>query len=472
MKISRIMIAGTKSGCGKTSVSCGLLRLLQRQGKSPAAFKCGPDYIDPIYHREVLDVASRNLDSFFCTKEELVRELIKGSAHADISVIEGVMGYYDGLGITGKTSPSEIAALTDTPVLLIVDGAGRGASVLAELSGFCSYRPEGRRIKGVLFNRMAPSVYADIKDEVKKMGLLPLGCLPKDEALRFERRHLGLVLPVDGGRAEEKERFLAQVDAVADALLRYADIEGICSLAGEASEIDVQDQTEDPIIKDREENRPKKEGRKNVRIAIAEDEAFCFIYEANKEALRREGCTLISFSPLKDKTLPVCDGVILPGGYPELHAKQLSENTGMLFSIREAAREGLPMIAECGGFLYLHRDLTDPDGNTFPLANVLDASCRYAGFQRQFGYVNMETKTDSVLGRKGSVCKGHEFHYYLSDRVQEDATCKKPTGKAWNGCVLTKTMYAGFVHLWLSGNGEMLRAFISACAEYAEKRDV
>ena len=335
MKLPRLMIAGSGSGCGKTTITCGLLRLLQRKGLRPSSFKCGPDYIDPLYHREVLGINSRNLDSFFSSESQLRENLCRGFRNGDIAVIEGVMGYYDGLGITTRTSCAEIADLTHTPVLLVLDAAGRSSSVLAELQGFLNYREEGRWIAGVIFNRLSPMLYEDLASEAATMGVKPCGYLKRDDSHRFESRHLGLTLP------EERDDFQEEVDTLADRLAQTIDMEAVISLAKTAE--DIEEQTVDPLRAEKIEEQTGDSAA--PRIALARDAAFCFYYTENTEYLESLGCRIIPFSPLCDTRIPDCDGLILPGGYPELYARQLSENRPMLESVRKADDRGMRRIS-------------------------------------------------------------------------------------------------------------------------------
>ena len=461
MKLPRLMIAGSGSGCGKTTITCGLLRLLQRKGLRPSSFKCGPDYIDPLYHREVLGINSRNLDSFFSSESQLRENLCRGFRNGDIAVIEGVMGYYDGLGMTTRTSCAEIADLTHTPVLLVLDAAGRSSSVLAELQGFLNYREEGRWIAGVIFNRLSPMLYEDLDSEAAAMGVKPCGYLKRDDSHRFESRHLGLTLP------EERDDFQEEVDTLADRLAQTIDMEAVISLAKTAE--DIEEQTGDSLagdnIKIRTGSMPAAGSAAAApRIALARDAAFCFYYTENTEYLESLGCRIIPFSPLRDTRIPDCDGLILSGGYPELYARQLSENRPMLESVRKAVLAGLPTIAECGGYLCLHEELTDADGNRYPMAGIIPAKCHFAGFQRQFGYVTMTTLRDGVFGKEGTSCRGHEFHYYVSDSHRQDVLCEKPDGRRkWRGGMVNDSLYAGFTHLWLPSGPEAVRGFLYAC---------
>ena len=458
MRLPRLMIAGAGSGCGKTTVTCGMLRLLQRKGMRPSSFKCGPDYIDPLYHREVLGINSRNLDSFFCSESQLRENLCRGARGCDIAVIEGVMGYYDGLGTETPTSCAEIADMTRTPVLLILDAAGRSASALAELQGFLDYREEGGWIAGVIFNRLSPMLYDDLASGAEAMGVKPCGYLRRDDSHRFESRHLGLTLP------GERNDFQEEIDTLADRLAQTVDMDAVLELAKRAE--DIEEQSGSMQAAGTCSSTVCRNAADRVRIALAKDAAFCFCYTENIEYLESLGCRIIPFSPLKDSGIPDCDGMILPGGYPELYAGQLSENRPMLESVRKAVREGLPTIAECGGYLYLHEELTDAEGHSYAMAGAVSAKCHFEGFQRQFGYVSITTARDGIFGKKGTSCKGHEFHYFVSDSRGQDVLCEKPGGgRSWRGGIINAALYAGFTHLWLPSGPEAVRSFINACTK-------
>ncbi len=463
----RVLIAGSGSGSGKTTIVCGLLRALQKRGETPAAYKCGPDYIDPLYHREVLGIESRNLDSFFMSKEQLNDQLFRGNK--SFSLIEGVMGYYDGLGTQGRYSSAEIAELTGTPVILIIDCAGRSVSAIAELQGFVNFRPEGRRIRGVIFNRLSAALYPQLAAMAEETGIRPCGYLPKNAVKKWESRHLGLITP------NEMPAFREEADLLAEKLAETVDMEAVHAVAAEAKGYDSSTKT---VIPESERSGYRANGVTSQAadlpvIAVARDEAFCFYYIANIEYLEENGCKIVYFSPIRDSKLPECDGLIMPGGYPELYAKKLSDNTELREDIRERIENGLPTIAECGGFLYLHKELTDAEGCCYSMAGTINEGCRYKGLQKTFGYVNVYADADSLIGIAGAQSKGHEFHYFVSDLLEgkntelgprrwqpEDCVfpggngrfliCEKPDGsRLWADGIVTKTLYAGFAHLYL-----------------------
>ena len=458
-KCPRILLAGTHSGVGKTTVTCALLRALQKRGKKPSAFKCGPDYIDPMFHREVLGVDSGNLDSFFQNEKQLKRSILQHTQ--DIAVMEGVMGYYDGIGFDSLASTAQVASLTQTPVVLVVDCKGRALSALAELYGFVHFRPEGAQIKGVLLNRLPERLYAVAAEQIRAMGLLPVGFLPEQKEFQLKSRHLGLVTP------EEIEGFQEQMDDLAIHLMQTVHLAGIEDLAEEAPMIEEKDgsQTEEGLW-------TKEDKKASVRIAVARDAAFCFYYRENLEILESYGCEILNFSPCKDTRLPDCDGLILPGGYPELYADVLQKNEQMRRQICDKIQNGLPTIAECGGYLYLHQTLQDAEGRRFPGAGVLNADCSYKGFQRQFGYIELTAQKDQLLAEAGDTLKAHEFHYFVSDQTCDAFCAEKPDhSKNWMAAVATDTLYAGFPHIAFSGSPKAAKRFAEAAGRYRKIRN-
>ena len=462
-QIPRILLAGTHSGVGKTTITCALLRALQKCGRKLSAFKCGPDYIDPMFHREVLGVDSGNLDSFFQDEIQLRDSLLRHAAEADLAVIEGVMGYYDGIGFTNDASTAEVAEKTDTPVILVVDCKGRSQSALAELYGFVHYRPEGERIKGVLLNRLPERLYEAAAERIRAMGLIPVGYLPEQKEFSLQSRHLGLVTP------KEIKGFQEQVDRLAETLVKTVDLDSIERIAERAVvSVDGYEGIEGAIAFPAIEYVAEKP--ESARIALAKDAAFCFYYRENIEMLQLLGARIVPFSPMKDAKLPDCDALILPGGYPELYAEALEKNESMRYDICRRIEAGLPTIAECGGFLYLHDALTDQDGKTYAGAGVIHANCAYKGFQRQFGYITLKAEKKQLLANAGEELKGHEFHYFVSDQESDAFCAEKPDhSRSWKAAVAGNTLYAGFPHISFAACPEAAERFVRAASEYRRR---
>lgn len=448
MDSPRLLFAAPASGSGKTTVVCGLLRALKNRGKGVRAFKCGPDFIDPLFHETVVGVPSGTLDLFFSDQDQLKRLYCRHAAGADLCLIEGVMGYYDGLGAaTDRASSYAVARALDAPVVLVVDGRGQSLSALATLTGFLRFR-EDSRIRGVIFNRMSESVYTALKPEVEKLGVRPLGFVPKAPELMIESRHLGLVTP---GEIEDLGQ---KLDVLAALLERTVDMEGLLALAGSAPALEAPPAPPVPPL-------PR------TKIAVARDEAFCFLYRDNLDLLADYGAELIFFSPLHDDTLPAgAQGLILPGGYPELHAQALAANEPMRRSIAEAIQGGLPCLAECGGFLYLHRELEDMDGFSWPMAGVLNARAYRTPRLGRFGYITLTAKADTAFLPAGETVRGHEFHYFESESCGDALHAQKPTGsRGWDCGHSRGNLLMGFPHLYYPSDPQLIERFLRACAK-------
>ena len=448
MDSPRLLFAAPASGSGKTTVVCGLLRALKNRGKGVRAFKCGPDFIDPLFHETVVGVPSGTLDLFFSDQDQLKRLYCRHAAGADLCLIEGVMGYYDGLGAaTDRASSYAVARALDAPVVLIVDGRGQSLSALATLEGFLRFR-EDSRIRGVLFNRMSESVYNALKPQVEALGVRPLGYVPKAPEVMVESRHLGLVTP---GEIEDLGQ---KLDALAALLERTVDMEGLLALAGSAPALEAPPAPPIPPL-------PR------TRIAVARDQAFCFLYRDNLDLLADYGAEFVFFSPLHDDALPAgAQGLILPGGYPELHARALSENESMRRSVREAIQNGLPCLAECGGFLYLHRELEDMEGRSWPMAGVLDARAYRTPRLGRFGYITLTAKADTAFLPAGETVRGHEFHYFESESCGDALRAQKPTGsRGWDCGHSRGNLLMGFPHLYYPSDPQLIERFLRACAK-------
>ena len=437
----RILIAGTNSGCGKTTVTCAVLGALQKRGLALQSYKCGPDYIDPMFHREVIGVPARNLDPFFLGPEELRRHL--GAAAGRLAVAEGVMGYYDGIGTEGRASTWEAGRATDTPAVLVVNARGAYTSLGAVLRGFRDFRPESN-IRGVIFNGATAMTYPGLKAIAEEAGVRPLGFLPRCQAAEIGSRHLGLITA--GEIADLREK-LDELAALAE---EHIDLSGLLSLAAEAGPLPAP--------------RPVEPEARGVRIAVARDRAFCFLYEENLQLLRDLGCELVFFSPLADKALPEGVGALyLPGGYPELYAEALSENEAMRASVKRAVEGGVPTLAECGGFLYLHDTL---DGR--PMAGVIHAPAFRTEKLQRFGYVKLTAREDNLLCRAGESIPAHEFHYYESGSCGEGVRAEKPGGKRGWDCVHTAdALWAGFPHLYFPARPAFARRLVRKAADHA-----
>ena len=438
----RLLLAGTGSGCGKTTVTTALLRALQRRGVPLAAFKCGPDYIDPMFHTEALGVPSRNLDLFFVDEGEVRGQLARHIPTDGVGIIEGVMGFYDGVsGNTDTASAAHLARATDTPAVLIVRPRGQSLSLAAEICGFRDFAPN--TLAGVILNGVSAVMYSFYRAIAEQAGLRVYGFLPPVPQAEIPDRHLGLVTAAEIGDLSDK------LDRLADAAEQGLDLDGLLALARTAPPLADQSAPLIPAVD------------KPVRIAVARDKAFCFYYADNFDILRAFGAELVPFSPLADEKLPEgIDGLYLGGGYPELHAAQLAENHTMRARIRAAVLGGLPTIAECGGFLYLHRTLDDA-----AMAGVLDADAHLTKKMQPFGYVTLTARRDNLLCRAGERIRAHEFHYAVSSDAGRDFDAQKPNGRAWACVHATETLYAGFPHLYFRANPAFAEHFVRRCAQ-------
>lgn len=438
--MDRVLIAGTHSGCGKTTVTCALLKALKDRGLNPSAFKCGPDYIDPMFHRRAIGVPSHNLDPYFCTEQQLKHRI---AAHAGgVSLLEGAMGYYDGIGAEGRYSAYDVARETQTPTVLVIDVKSMYASAGAVLKGFLNYKAHSG-IRGVIFNNASPMLYEGLCSIAEEVGVKPLGFLPRETKAAVESRRLGLVT---AGEIADMEEKLALLGALAE---RYIDIAGLLALAASAPLLDGAGPDIRPLG--------------SVRIAVARDNAFCFLYEENLELLTSLGCEIVFFSPISDTALPGgIGGLYLCGGYPELHPEALSGNAAMLEAVNAAVRDGMPTIAECGGFLYLHDTL-----DNFPMAGIIHADAYRTNTLQRFGYATLHAKADNLLCGAGESIRAHEFHYYESTDSGADFIAEKPLSERNWPCVhATRTLYAGFPHLYFDANPVFAIKFVKKAIEY------
>ena len=465
----RIMLAAPKSGSGKTLLTCGLLEVLRRRGLNPIACKCGPDYIDPMFHRYVLGIPGRNLDSFFLPAEGVRKVLVDAvrEEQAGIAVLEGVMGYYDGLGGTETSASSwEIAEITDTPAILVLDCKGASLSAAAMASGFLHFRKKSH-IAGVILNRVSSMYYERLAAAVEEASGLPvLGYLPESEEYHMESRHLGLFLPGEIDRLRERIGRLADQMEKSIAVDRVLEVAGMLPLRIEnkgKEKAENESMEAESIAKFPACQEQKVTSR--VRIGVARDEAFCFYYQENFRLLEQMGAELVYFSPLRDKKIPDrVDGLLFGGGYPENYARELAKNTAMRESIRRSIAAGMPFLAECGGFLYLHRTLEGSDGKHWEMAGVYPFDAYRTNRLRRFGYVRLLTSS-------GQEIHGHEFHYWESEDPGTDWEAVKPTGnRSWR-CIHEKGgQIGGFPHLYYASCPDFLRKWLDVCAKGSQKK--
>ena len=443
----QFLLTAPRSGSGKTTMTCALLMALKRRGCAPCAFKSGPDYIDPMFHRAVLGVESRNLDLFFSAPETVRTLYAKGAAGHGAAVCEGAMGFYDGLGgVSDRASAWHLADTLGLPVLLVVQPKGASVTLAAQIQGLMNFR-KNSHVSGILLNDCSEKLYKMLKTLLEReTGLPVLGYLPHLPQAAVESRHLGLKTADEIADLQEKIALLA------DALV--LDWQRLAVL------------TEKPAP----EALPGAAAPTSVRIAVAKDEAFCFTYAETLDALRDAGAELVLFSPLRDAVLPEnIGGLYLPGGYPELHAKTLSENKTMLASIRQAVQAGLPTAAECGGFLYLGRSLEAADGKAWPMADVLPGDGIRVGRLVRFGYAEMTAKADSMLFCAGETLPIHEFHHWDSTANGTAFTACKNEKMQWECGFANENFYAGFPHLYWAGT-PLPGRFVRAAERYSKTK--
>ncbi len=446
----RVMLAGTKSGAGKTSITCGLINVFKKYGYKVSSLKCGPDYIDPMFHRQVLKIHSGNIDCFMSDEDYCLKQTELKEKNSDILIMEGVMGYYDGIGFTSKAGSSDIAKVTSTPVILIVDSEGSSKSVMAVVKGFIDMDSD-KLIKGVIFNKMSEQIYLQASKELIKLGIVPCGFVPKDKNFILESRHLGLVTPLETADITNKLNYISQQ------LEKTLDIQAIINILNKSAAIE----------KVFSINNAKKE---KIRIGVAYDEAFCFIYDDLWEAFDRNGISAVVFSPIRDKRLPDgISGIYLCGGYPENYLKELSENISMLENIKQAFDLKLPIIAECGGFMYLHENVEDEYGQSYPLVGIVNGVCRKTKRLQNFGYGTLEFNKNCIIGKIGEKFPIHSFHYYTSTSTEADCRITKASnGSTWSECCVNNWFYGGFPHFFMQGDNKMLNRFYTVCKNWQE----
>lgn len=433
-QIPRLILAAAHSGSGKTMITMGLLAAFQKRGISLVSYKCGPDYIDPMFHSRVLGLPTKNLDTFFTDVDTTRMLFAKGQTEeTQLALVEGVMGYYDGAGLATEVgSTYELANVLDAPVVLIIDAAGMSLSAVAVLKGFLEYRMPSR-IKGVLFNRMSRHVYEAIRPEVETLGICACGYVPRLSDMELPSRHLGLVTP------QELNDLKAYTEKLAECIAETVDIDALLALAHSVPEF-----TWKPM------KFPKLS--KPLRVSVSRDEAFCFLYEDNLNCLCEIGAQVQYFSPLHDEVLPEgTEVLLLTGGYPELYARELSSNEPMRRSILAALKNGVYVLAECGGFLYLTEQLEDMEGHSYPMTGWIPAKSFRTKKLSRFGYIELTPQSG------GEQIRGHEFHYFDTTDNGSGFVAKKPFRDVkWECMHASERALIGFPHLYYYSNPAFL----------------
>lgn len=458
-KTRGLVVAAPASGSGKTTFTLGLLAALQQQGHSVAAFKIGPDFIDPGLHGRITGKTSRNLDGWML--EETVNRKIfaRSASESNLAVVEGVMGLYDGFsGASEAGSTAQMAKWLGLPVLLVVDAGRMARSFAALVKGFAEFDP-AVAVCGVAANRVAsPGHLRYLQEAMSQIPEVPLLCgLPKRAEAAIPERHLGLFTAEDRVLTERRITELASL--ISDNL----DLAGLVEMLPE-----IPADAPDP---------PARPGP-GCRVAVARDEAFCFYYEDNLEVLREQGCEIVFFSPLKDRKPPdYIHGLYLGGGYPELYASALSQNTSMRGSIRMLCRAGMPAYAECGGFMYLCRQMTDTAGTTFDMAGVFPFTTRMQNRLAALGYREVRLTRDTPLGPVGTLVRGHEFHYSRINNPDESAGVRsvytaadRAGGKRDASGWLTGRCLGSYVHLHFLSRPSIGAHFARICRQFQNER--
>ena len=451
------LITAPQSGSGKTTVSLAIMAALVRRGHAVSPFKCGPDFIDPGYHMAVTGRPSINLDAWMCGEDFVRQTFWADQTGQTIAVIEGVMGLFDGIGASGTDgSSAQIAAITGAPVVLVVNARGMAASAAALVNGFAGFDPQVR-LAGVIFNNVGSEHHAALLREALAAycpGIICFGCIPRDESLVIPSRHLGLVTMEDNPLSEE---FISRLADMAENSL---DLEQLVELGFDSAQ---------PEDNSRLASGPKSGVEPPVRIAVARDSAFCFMYEDNLRLLREAGAELVFFSPLGDAALPAdIRGIYLPGGYPELYAGELDKNNGMKESIRTAIAADMPVYAECGGFVYLTGGIDASENQpSADFVGIFPVRCRMLPRRKALGYRQAVLTTNAIIGAKEAVVRGHEFHYSeIGTMPAEVERCYRVSRQ---GNVLgsegfrIRNCLASYIHLHFGSNPGIAGAFVAAC---------
>lgn len=411
-----------------------------------SSFKCGPDYIDPMFHREIIGTNGGNLDLFLCSEQTVKHLFYQNSKGADFAIIEGVMGLYDGIGMTDECSSTHLSLVTDTPQVLVMSVKGMSLTAVSQLHGYINFRKNN--IKGVILNQISERTYPFFKEMIEKeLNITVYGYLPTIKEVSLESRHLGLIT------ANEVEDIQTKLTELATVCEQTLDITGLIELGDKCkafsfTPVEVQSITTG----------------KPVRIAVAKDNAFCFYYEDNFSLLKSLGADIVFFSPIHDEVLPSnINGIIFGGGYPEEYAKQLSENKSMLVEVKRCISERIPVIAECGGFIYLCKTIVNNQGETFPMVGAIDADSEMTTRLSRFGYITLTAEVDNLLCQAGESINAHEFHYSDSSNSGNSFQAVKPSGASWNCIHASDRFYAGYPHVHLWGNIEFAKKFIKEC---------
>lgn len=457
-----IVIAAPHSGSGKTTITLGIMETMRRRGLTVAPFKAGPDFIDPGYHRLVTGRVSHNLDGWILSGDTLVSLFDHHSFGCDIAVIEGVMGLFDGIdGVSEEGSTAQVAKLLGAPVILVIDARSQARSVAALVKGYATFDPDVW-IRGVIFNHVGSDNHARVlKSAVEShdLGIPVIGSIPRDDRLIIPSRHLGLFTADEEPLSPDYLDHL--VDVVKDRL-DFGMLWGICG---------------SPLIGDPTPLRISCRGdATRARIAVAHDIAFSFLYEENLRILEEAGAEIVRFSPLEDPDLPEgIDGLYLPGGYPELFAERLAANVTMRSRILEMVRAGLPTYAECGGLIYLCRGVRSTIGSFLGgFVGLFPVEATMLPRRRALGYREVELSRETILGPRGTIIRGHEFHYSdiepMPEEISRCYSVRKPGLDLGPEGYMVENCLGSYVHLHFGSNPAAACSFVEACERWRSQR--
>lgn len=463
MKLSRFVIAGTQSGVGKTTISTGIMRALVLRGDNVQPYKVGPDYIDPAFHSFVTGNKSRNLDSWMLDEGTIKELFIKNSSDRSISVIEGVMGLFDGFGISKDMgSTAHISKILKAPVILVIDGRGMSSSAAAQVLGYKMYDPE-MDLKGVIVNNISGEKHYDLIKKVveRDTGIKCFGYLKKNSNIKLESRHLGLIPSVEMDDLEKR------LNELADMVESTIDLDGILELSSKAEALD---------------SKPRKDIKKDkvVNIGVALDKAFNFYYQDNLDLLESLGANLIYFSPLYDKKLPDnLHGLYIGGGFPEIFPKELEENKEMRDEIKKKSLDGIPIYAECGGLMYLTKSISDFQGNKYEMVGVFDREASMTKRLQRFGYVYVNIKKSCAISTGDETVKAHEFHRSTLNEVsgenyayRVDKIRENELQKSWECGLVKDNTLGAYAHIHFYSNRALAENFINSCRSHKEKGEI
>ncbi len=444
---SRIIIAATMSGSGKTTITVGLLAALKNRGLNVQPYKIGPDYIDTGWHTLACGKISHNLDSWLVGEEKIKKIFVETSENADISIIEGVMGLFDG-GKGGISSTAQISKLLNAPIVLIIDAKSMGTSAAAVALGFREFDKE-INLAGVILNRLGSESHKKIiVDALNTLGIKIFGAIKRNDEFFLPERHLGLIPTFESNSDDVINKICASVED-------QVDLDAIIELAKSSAPLKT-------FFRD-------KKAPPTIKIAVARDEAFNFYYDAGLNELERLGAEIIYFSPLNDEILPEnISGMIIGGGFPEMFASQLEKNKKIRAEILHAAQKGLPIFAECGGFMYLMKNLIDFDGKSFEMCGLIDGTAKMTKKLQTVGYVEAEILKNCVLGKIGDKIRAHEFHFSIAETFDEKIfKCRRMrTDKEFFAGICKKNLVASYLHVHFAGNSSAASNFIQSCKDF------